>query len=291
MLFTVDQTKEILTAENLEELSAVLNPVWKSEDHYPCLFKELEKFSLDQKRQLFGKQIEIEEIEDGKMFTLEFVGELTDEELENVTAGGFCENFQIMQEKHFQGPFYKPVLYLYPQEETAVSVKLEKEGLKLTCTYPEYKDGWNVIASPDGTLKADGKNYSYLYWEGEGEANWDFSEGFCVAGKDVAAFLEDALTKLGLNQRESNEFIVYWLPRMQENAYNLISFQMEKYDAAAPLEIAPAPDTVIRVFMAYKPLEEAVEIKPQELSAPERKGFTVIEWGGTYVNATANVME
>ena len=36
--------------------------------------------------------------------------------------------------------------------------------------------------------------------------------------------------------------------------------------------------------MAYMPLEHAVNIPPQQLTAPERTGFTVVEWGGTEVN-------
>ncbi|MBQ2385447.1 MAG: hypothetical protein II292_04480, partial [Clostridia bacterium] len=45
----------------------------------------------------------------------------------------------------------KPVIYLYPTEETVVSVKLEYDG-ELTATYPEYNGEWQVVASPDGTL-------------------------------------------------------------------------------------------------------------------------------------------
>ena len=40
------------------------------------------------------------------------------------------------------------------------------------------------------------------------------------------------------------------------------------------------PDTVIRVFMAYKPVENEQEIPEQTLAAPERSGFAVVEWGG-----------
>ena len=96
-------------------------------------------------------------------------------------------------------------------------------------------------------------------------------------------FLEDALEKLGLNRREANEFIVFWLPLMQENPYNIISFQSEAYTDAAKLEVVPFPDTVIRVFMTWQTSDEFVEIEAQELSAPVREGFTVIEWGGTEV--------
>lgn len=177
----------------------------------------------------------------------------------------------------------KPVIYLYPQVETAVSVKLLLDG-KLTCTYPAYDSGWNVTAQPDGTLTDEkGQIYQYLYWEGETSTEPDMSSGFCVKGEDTAAFLEWALEKLGLNRREANEFIVYWLPLMQENPYNIISFQGETYTRSAQLDISPMPDTVIRVFMAWKPSETEVELPEQELSAPERTGFTVVEWGGTRV--------
>ena len=37
----------------------------------------------------------------------------------------------------------------------------------------------------------DGNEYYCLYWEGEGEYNLDFSEGFCVKGEDTADFLRE----------------------------------------------------------------------------------------------------
>lgn len=178
---------------------------------------------------------------------------------------------------------YKPVIYLYPETETDVSVRLRLNG-RLTCTYPAYGEGWQVTAMPDGTLTdVNGLSYNYLYWEGELDTRYDFSKGFCVRGEDTAAFLEEALAKLGLTRREANEFIVYWLPQMQENPYNLISFQTQCYLDAAGLEISPVPDTLIRVFMAWMPSEIQVEMEPQLLNAPERTGFTVVEWGGTRV--------
>lgn len=162
-----------------------------------------------------------------------------------------------------------------------VSVTLELDG-GLTCTYPTYEDGWTVTAAPDGTLTdAAGQTYNYLYWEGETAAQYDYTKGFCVRGEDTASFLEEALEKLGLTRREANEFIIYWLPLMQENPYNIISFQAERYTEAARLAVEPAPDTIIRVFMTWQASESYVELEEQELSAPARRGFTVVEWGGT----------
>lgn len=181
------------------------------------------------------------------------------------------------------GVAYKPVIYLYPEKETEISVDLDLNG-KLTCTYPEYNAGWNVTAQPNGTLKdKDGKTYNYLYWEGEINADYDFSKGICVKGEETAAFLEIALEKLGLTRREANEFIVYWLPIMQENEYNIISFQTKAYTDAAKLNVSPAPDTTIRVFMTFKASNTPISIPAQELTAPSRNGFTVVEWGGTQI--------
>ena len=177
----------------------------------------------------------------------------------------------------------KPVIYLYPTEEMDVTVTLTYDGT-LTHTYPAYENGWRVTAQPDGTLTdAAGREYYCLFWEGVGDTEYDFSRGFCVAGSNTAAFLEDALAQLGLTEKEANEFIIYWLPRMERNPYNLIAFQTDAYTDAARLAIVPAPDTLLRVFMAWKPSDKAVDIQPQTLIAPQRTGFTVVEWGGAEV--------
>lgn len=177
----------------------------------------------------------------------------------------------------------KPVIYLYPETVTDVTVTLDYSG-RLVCTYPEYNGGWFVTAHSDGTLiEAGGKEYAYLFWEGASSADYDFSKGFVVKGLDTAAFLEEKLEYLGLNFREREDFITYWLPRMQENPYNLISFQSETYTESAKLTITPEPDTVIRVFMAFKPLEEPLDIPEQTLTVTSRSGFTAVEWGGAEI--------
>lgn len=177
----------------------------------------------------------------------------------------------------------KPVIYLYPTKQEEVSVKFNFNG-HITCTYPEYKNGWNVLAAPDGTITNldDNKQYSYLFWEGlSQDAQWDLSKGFVVAGKDTKDFLQEKLAYLGLNPKEYNEFIVYWLPIMENNKFNLVAFAGKEYEKMAPLLITPEPDSVLRVFMVFKPLDSYTEVQPQELRSFKRKGFTVVEWGGT----------
>ncbi len=178
--------------------------------------------------------------------------------------------------------YKKPVIYLYPKEPTEVSIELDFDG-RLTYTYPEYKEGWKVLANPDGTLKnlEDGKTFSYLFWEGDADHEFDLSEGFVVKGSDTTSFLEEKLAYLGLTSEEYNDFIVYWAPQMSANPYNLITFQQEAYTDLAELNITPEPDSILRVFMVYQPLQEYIMIPEQELTQWTREGFAVVEWGGS----------
>lgn len=178
----------------------------------------------------------------------------------------------------------KPVIYLYPAEPTSIKVELLFDGV-LDFTYPAYGNGWSVLAYPDGTLVdcSDGKEYSYLFWEGHCETDYDLSKGFVVRGEDTVAFLQDTLSFMGLTSREYNEFIVYWAPRMQDSAYNLIAFQGAAYNDTAQLLINPEPDSILRIFMAFKSLDWPIEIEEQILEPFERTGFVVIEWGGCEV--------
>lgn len=176
---------------------------------------------------------------------------------------------------------FKPVIYLYPEKETDVTVNLNLDG-KLTCTYPKSDGEWTVTAKPDGTLvDKKGIEYNYLYWEGQADVKPDFSKGYCVKGEDSATFLEEKLKELGLNRREVNEFITYWLPQMEQNKYNIISFQTDNYTNSAKLKVNPSPDTIIRVFMAFKASNHFVNMESQTIETPQRNGFTVVEWGGT----------
>lgn len=177
----------------------------------------------------------------------------------------------------------KPVIYLYPEETIEVSVKLGNAE-KITCSYPKYDEkGWKVTAEPSGKLTDlnTGRELYCLYWEGKDTNKSNINEGFVVKGEDTIKFLEEKLEILGLNQKEAEEFIIYWLPQMEDNKYNYIRFEtIEEINNNMPLKITPTPDTVIRINMEWKALDEYIEVEEQILEkALTRTGFTVVEWG------------
>ena len=168
-----------------------------------------------------------------------------------------------------------------------VSIKLGYED-KLLITYPEYKDGWDVTAYPDGTLveKNTNKKLYSLFWEGlNTETTGIKDEGFIIKGSETSKFLEEKLTILGLNDKEKEEFIIFWLPKLINNKYNYIRFEtLEEQNKNMPLIVNPMPDTIIRINMETKPLEKEIKIKEQKINKVERKGYTLVEWGGTILD-------
>jgi hypothetical protein len=185
----------------------------------------------------------------------------------------------------------KPVIYLYPPNAQDVSVQLNYKG-KLIADYPDYDysiNGWKVKAYPDGHLinYADNQEYSYIFWEGipKNKIDINFSQGFVVKGSEIKKFLQTELKEIGLTPKEYNEFITYWYPRMKDNDYNLINFKINdtEYNSIAQLNITPKPDSILRVYMVYKPIRYMRNVAPQEFKGFDRSGFTVVEWGGTEI--------
>ena len=180
---------------------------------------------------------------------------------------------------------YKPLIYLYPEKDMNIEVKLGNEKY-LTTSYPKYNGSWKVLAKPNGDLiDLNTGRYLYgLYWEGSNHKAEIKEDGFVVKKEDTISFLEEKLSILGLTEKEADEFIIYWLPKLEENNYNYIRFEtIEEINNYMPLEVNPVPDTIIRILMDFKGLDSPIEIKEQVLTTIERVGFTLVEWGGSII--------
>ena len=182
----------------------------------------------------------------------------------------------------YEGEMAKPVIYLYPPSMQRVTVKVSPEG-GVTKSEPLYAGGWIVNATPQGSLiTRDGHAFPYLFCEsGLKEKPAPLTEGFVVKRAELPNFLSDSLKTLGLNARETKDFLEFWLPRMTVKPWAAVRFvPRAEIDAAAPLEVKPTPDSVIRVLIDFRALEAPVKLTPQVLQPGKRSGFAVVEWGG-----------
>ena len=191
---------------------------------------------------------------------------------------------------------YKPVLYLYPEQEQAVTVALDLEGT-LDTVYPapdqatsadgRTRASWTVDAATDGTLTdASGREYPSLFWDAT-MALPEPDSGFVVSRDEAVPFLEDKLAELGLSDREAADFITYWAPRIRSHEYTFVSFDASAYTQAASYHFTDEagarvePDTFIRVFMTIREARADTVVQPQSFTAPPaRMGFVAVEWGG-----------
>ncbi|MGV3611850.1 MAG: hypothetical protein ACO1N0_12920 [Fluviicola sp.] len=188
-------------------------------------------------------------------------------------------------------PVKKPVIYLYPESDTDVSVELKTAG-ELTFTYPSYAKGWKGTAHPDGSIDINGTHYPYLFWESEQRFNtFDLKTGgFLLDKENMVTSLEKHLTKLGFNDKEKTDFITYWAPQLQQHKQVLIQFILnDSCNDFATLEIQPKPENLNRVYMVWRGIDGPFKIflDPQKLKTLDRKGFDVLEWGGIELNRSA----
>jgi hypothetical protein len=183
----------------------------------------------------------------------------------------------------YEGEMAKPVIYLYPPQAQEVTVRVLPKG-GVTKSDPAYGEGWTVKAQPNGKLlSADGKTHRYLFWEsGLVDKPQPLTEGTVVAREKLHAWLVRTLAEQGLDTRETKDFLEFWWPKMSARPWAAVRFvPREEIDAAAPLQISPAPDTVIRVLIDFRGLDAPVKLPEQKLTpAPKRSGFTAVEWGG-----------
>lgn len=187
----------------------------------------------------------------------------------------------------------KPAIYLYPVQKSQIVVTHSFKG-KIASTYPEYSGNWNVIAEPDGNLfnMKDNRTYQYLFWDGFYSfpaEHYQYQSGFYIKREEYVSFLQTKLAKIGLNEKEINDFIVYWLPVMNKHNNCFVHFRInDNIGGSSVLETQPAAETVIRVFMEFSGQDNisSHRLPEQNLPSFSRKGFTLVEWGGAEIGSS-----
>ncbi len=180
------------------------------------------------------------------------------------------------------GGIAKPILYLYPRKTTKVTITFEHPEY-LETTYPRFTGKWEVKAHSNGDLYDNNGAYYYaLYWDEKQVHSVDFSTGYYVDKDNAISFLEQKLSYIGLSRREANEFIMYWLPVLEKNEKSLVYFELtEERESYNKLNISPKPDSLLRLVIHIKKVDQKINIPKQNLTKFQRKGFVAVEWGGT----------
>ncbi|KAJ7452754.1 hypothetical protein B0H11DRAFT_2161447 [Mycena galericulata] len=178
----------------------------------------------------------------------------------------------------------KPVVYLFSPDvlEASVRFSLSPEW-DLSVVYPVVpsKRGtgggesiqWNVRTHPDGSLTelGTGLDVSYLFWEALTNHHGKNilpsppqlflahdmrpvpANSVLLSVRDITPYLDKALLALGLHTEARISFITYWLPSFLKHTHVALRFVPQAaYEAAARLDVVPAPDVVTRVFMLFK---------------------------------------
>jgi hypothetical protein len=175
----------------------------------------------------------------------------------------------------------KPVVYVYPEVTTDVTVKVDAY---VTKSEPEYNpsEGWKATAHPDGTLVVGGVEYENLFWDGYGNGLYNKPDAGVIVPTDTALeVMADNLRTIGFIETEIEDFVEFWADHLPEEEYTRITWLLTKeMEELAHLSVEPRPDTLIRAFVDYEGVTEPYEIAPQELPTFERRGYVVTEWGG-----------
>ena len=182
----------------------------------------------------------------------------------------------------------KPVILLYPETPTLVDVEIVSSG-EIYVSDPLYPaGGWkNVLANPDGSLVYEGKNYKELFYESKVKNYGTPKTGLVFRTDELSEKLPELLYKLGLNHNETEipEFMDFWLPKLYNlnSKYIFVSLIEEEVKKKNDLVlVTPEPDTRIELIIYFKPLDKLISTEPLKFGdRPERRGFTMVEWGGT----------
>lgn len=182
----------------------------------------------------------------------------------------------------------KPAVYLYPKEKQLVNVKVFPKG-ELSFTDPPYNQdkGWTVWANPNGFLS----NYpnslpisqNYLYYESKllDSKIHKPQKGWVVKPSELENLFNDILPKLGLNDKEKNDFMDYWSDKLPDSPYYFVGIiEKPQRDYLETLNVTPNPDTSIRFSLYFEALDKPKAVQQPEIQTPSREGFTLVDWGG-----------
>lgn len=180
-------------------------------------------------------------------------------------------------------PYCKPAIYLYPERKTEINVSVAPQGNMLLTIPPYPKNGWDVMADSDGSIYSGKERFDYLYYEAAipDQLIHKPSEGFIIPYDEREKKMREIITTLGLNEKETQQFLDYWVPILPKSPYYFIGIiPPATLHEISPLIITPKPTSLIRLTLYFQALQMKETIREPMLVPYNRQGFTAVEWGG-----------
>lgn len=175
---------------------------------------------------------------------------------------------------------YKPNIYIYPTNliDLDVNISFPKSG-KVVKSIPEFPEQWQNLQ-----IKTDGKindKYNYLFYESIQPNIFQKTKGWVVKCENLKDFFNKNLQQSGFNQREIDDFIEHWIPRLINSEYYAFYPQYNKQlDPLIELNFSKQPDNILRLtYFVVKLHSNEIKLQKPDIPPFERKGFVVTEWG------------
>ena len=172
----------------------------------------------------------------------------------------------------------KPNIYLYPDSTINVCVELEfPQGGEIIKSIPGYTGKWCVSIDSLGIID---EKYEYLFYESIQPDVWQYETGWCIKKDRLKNFFETNMKNYHFSDKEINDFISYWIPRLTDsNYYRIYPQRNAQIDRVIRLNFSVQPDHVFRLFYGLVGTEEYIQLKEPEMDKINRNGFSVVEWG------------
>lgn len=205
------------------------------------------------------------------------------------SSTNYFSNVKVNTQSNYQDIYYdfpsfvkKPNIYIYPTEETILSVKLNfLQGGSITKSIPDYDNGngWkNLTVKPNGTIN---DKYGFLFYEAIQPDKWQYKTGWVIKNENLETFFGQNLTETGFIEKEIDEFIEYWIPRLNKfDYYALYPQYKSEIDKLIELKISQKPDNILRLFYVIDGMNKKINLTEPTIPEFNRVDFVVTEWGG-----------
>jgi len=187
--------------------------------------------------------------------------------------------FQSCEPDEEEKMVYKPNIYIYPNEVIDLTLKITfPMGGKIVTSIPEYGSGWSFVVDTSGLID---NTYSYLFYESIQPDVWQRNYGWCIKTDTLEIFIRQNMSEYGFNDKEINDFIEYWIPRLNDYPYYSLYPQTNCIiDDVVQLEFSKQPENILRLFYSIHGRNSFLDkLKAPTIDKFIREGYFVTEWG------------